>query len=75
MNKIVEILQSYITMMNPTDEEKMLGAKRLEVCKGCDHWKENAAGLHRCVKCGCQTKAKVFSPLGSKACPENKWKV
>lgn len=72
MNKVQEILQSYITMMNPSDDKKELAEKRLEVCHGCEHWVQNLVYDH-CGICKCATKAKVFSPKGSNACPKNYW--
>ena len=73
--KIKEIVQSYARLINPTEEQKRLAEIRLQTCMGCEYWAQNAAGIHYCKKCGCATKAKVFSPQGLQACPENKWTV
>ena len=73
--KIKEIVESYARMVNPTDEQKEVAEIRLKTCMICEFWAENAAGIAYCKRCGCATKAKVFSPKGLQACPENKWKV
>jgi hypothetical protein len=70
MNKVKEILVSYLTAMNPTEEQKVLAEKRLETCLECEHWVQNPA---RCGLCGCLTKGKVFTPRGADACPAHKW--
>jgi len=73
IDKIKEIVQSYATMVNPTEEQKRAAEIRLLSCMKCDEWKQNAVGISYCAKCGCATKAKIFSPKGLKACPLNKW--
>jgi hypothetical protein len=75
MNKIKEIVLSYAAMVNPTDEQKEIAEIRLATCMVCEHWKENALGIEYCGKCGCATKAKIFTPKGLEACPLKKWKV
>jgi len=75
MNKIKEIVQSYATMVKPTEEQKKIAEIRLETCIGCEEFAKNSAGIHYCKKCGCATKAKVFSPRGMQACPLGKWFV
>lgn len=72
MNKIQEILQSYLTSFNPTDEQRELAAKRLKVCSDCEFWIQGQIRDY-CNQCGCTTSAKVFSPKGSDACPMKKW--
>jgi hypothetical protein len=72
MNKIQEILASYLTKYTATDEQKELAVKRLEVCNGCEFWVQSPIRDY-CKKCGCTTSAKVFSPKGADACPEKKW--
>lgn len=72
MNKIQEILTSYMTKYSATEEQKELAAKRLEVCVGCEFWRQSAI-RDFCSKCGCTTSAKVFSPKGPDACPEKRW--
>ena len=75
MNKIQEIVQSYARMVNPTEEQKRLAEIRLLSCMTCEEWGENKLGVKYCKKCGCSTKAKVFSPRGMQACPLDKWIV
>ncbi len=75
MNKIKEIIISWATSINPTEEQKKVAEKRLEICTNCIFWKTNSIGVEFCSKCGCATKAKVFSPVGVQACPENKWTI
>jgi hypothetical protein len=72
MNKVQEIISSYMTKYTATDEQKKLASKRLEVCIGCEFWKQSAI-RDFCSKCGCTTSAKVFSPRGAEACPEKRW--
>jgi len=51
-------------MLKPSDSPMAL--KRLEVCKGCEHWTGS-----KCRKCGCFTGLKVRLP--EEACPIGKW--
>jgi glycosyltransferase involved in cell wall biosynthesis len=74
MNKIKEILLSYMTAMNPTEEQKEIAEKRLEICANCEFWVQSSIRDY-CNKCGCTTSAKVFSPVGADACPEKKWAI
>jgi hypothetical protein len=41
----------------------------------CEFWAENSAGIEYCKRCGCATRAKIFTPKGLEACPEKKWTV
>ena len=72
MNKVKEILLSYIAKSNPTEEQKEIAEKRLEICASCEFWVQSKLRDY-CGKCGCTTSAKVFSPVGSGACPKGKW--
>lgn len=54
----------FSAMLKPADSPMAL--KRLEVCKGCEHWTGS-----KCKKCGCFTSLKVRLP--SEACPIGKW--
>lgn len=54
----------FSAMLKPADSPMAL--KRLEVCKGCEHWTGS-----KCRKCGCFTSLKVRLP--SEACPIGKW--
>ena len=72
MNKIKEIILSYATAMNPTEEQKQIAEKRLEVCFSCEHIRNTP---ERCGLCGCILRGKVFTPNGSSSCPSNKWTI
>ena len=74
MNKVKEILLSYIAKSNPTEEQKEIAEKRLEICAECEFWVQGAVRDY-CSVCGCTTSAKVFSPKGSSACPKNMWTI
>lgn len=74
MNKVKEILLSYMTSINPTEEQKEIAEKRLEICATCEFWVQGAVRDY-CSVCGCTTKAKVFSPKGSEACPKKMWTI
>ena len=75
ISKIKEIVASYATMVNPTEEQKKDAEVRLMTCMGCEFWKQSPVGINYCSKCGCATKAKIFSPKGLQACPMGKWTV
>jgi len=75
IEKVKEIVASYAAMINPTEEQKELAEERLKICMSCEFWGKNNVGIEFCKKCGCATKAKVFSPKGAEACPEKKWTV
>jgi hypothetical protein len=72
MNKVKEIILSYAAAFNPTEEQRKVAEERLLVCVDCEHWVQGSVRDY-CGKCGCTTKAKVFSPKGAAACPEGKW--
>lgn len=74
MNKLKEIILAYAAKINPTEEQKEIAEKRLEICMGCEFW-VNTPIRDYCSKCGCNTSAKVFSPRGADACPEKKWPI
>lgn len=45
--------------------------KRMEICRGCEFWEENARlGYGKCLKCGCG-KGKQWLP--HEQCPIGKW--
>ena len=46
MNKVKEILLSYMTAMNPTEEQKEVAEKRLEICMDCEEWAKDAIVQH-----------------------------
>lgn len=75
MNKIQEIIASYMTKyITATEEQKELAAKRLEICVGCEFWKQSAIRDY-CDICKCTTSAKVFTPKGAGGCPMYKWEI
>lgn len=71
MNKIKEIAASWITSINPTQEEEARAKKRVEVCKSCEFKTETVLG-DLCSICYCPLKGKIYSPENS--CPKGKWK-
>lgn len=75
IRKIREIIQAYAIMMNPTEEQKMLANIRLRTCMGCEFWTTSEFNIEYCKKCGCATKAKIFTPKNLGGCPLNKWEV
>jgi hypothetical protein len=74
MNKIQEIFTAWGISFNPNDEQAELASKRIEICNGCEHKKQNAIFKNVCELCGCALKAKVFTPVKG-ACPAGKWDV
>jgi hypothetical protein len=74
MNKLKEILISYATAFNPTEEQKIIAEQRLGICANCEFWVQSTIRDY-CGKCGCTTSAKVFSPVGANACPMQKWTI
>jgi ribosomal protein L37E len=74
MNKIKEIILAYATKFNPTEQQKEIAEKRLEICASCEFWVQSKVRDY-CAKCGCTTSAKVFSPMGANACPEKRWTI
>jgi hypothetical protein len=70
-----EIFDAWVTSINPTEKEKELANKRLDMCKGCEFRKENIKGYKWsaiCGACGCPLSKKVFSPVFN-SCPKEKW--
>lgn len=77
LSKIKEIFNAYKVMVDPTTEQSIVAAHRLETCNSCPFMKEVDLGLGMvkiCGQCGCVLKAKVFVPEKT-ACPENKWEI
>jgi predicted Zn-ribbon and HTH transcriptional regulator len=70
---ILKIASAFVTKMSPTESQKELAEKRLEICGGCEFRKgEIDSSITRCKQCGCLIHAKIFSQSYSE-CPENKW--
>lgn len=75
MNKFLEISQSWITAMNPSEEKQKIADQRIAVCNDCPFRVYNDIGnFYYCGKCTCPLKGKVYSPI-EKSCPEGKWEV
>ena len=75
MNKFLEIAKSWITVMNPNEQQQAIAEQRIAVCNTCEFRKYNdVADFYYCGKCGCPLKGKTYSPV-EKSCPENKWPV
>lgn len=75
MNKFREIIEAWRIKWNPTEEQKQLAEKRLEICKTCPSRKEVIKGSDfwvLCGECGCPLEAKSHSPVKG-ACDLGKW--
>jgi hypothetical protein len=70
-----EIFESWIISFNPSEDEKILAEKRLNICSTCEFRKElikkNNWSLY-CGKCGCPLNKKIFSRIYN-PCPLEKW--
>ena len=74
MNKLSEIFQAWVAAANPTPEQKLLAEQRTAVCDTCEHRTfSKVFNVDACGLCGCPLNKKVFSPIGPRACPGNKW--
>lgn len=71
MNKITEIVKSFATSLNPSEQELIKAEVRYEICSKCEHIKQNYIG-ETCNICGCIISKKIFSPRDP-ACPLEKW--
>ena len=70
-----KIFTAWVTSLKPTDKEKELAEKRLEICNSCPSKIEkfkNQEWSFRCGECGCPIKRKIFT-MENDACPLNKW--
>lgn len=67
MLNVQEIVEAWITKINPTEEQKKLAEERATICSTCDLAKGPV-----CSKCGCLLPAKVYSPREN-PCPKRKW--
>jgi len=68
-----KIISAVRIKISPTEEQKELALKRLEVCNGCEFRSRDINNpLCRCLSCGCFINAKVFTDIYSD-CPQNKW--
>jgi len=75
MINIKDIVNSWVTMFNPTDEERSRADDRFEVCNTCPSREEflnSGKWAMRCSECGCPLGAKVYSNVIN-PCPLKKW--
>jgi hypothetical protein len=77
MLKFEEILKAWIIKYNPTEKQKELALKRLDICNECPSRKEKTFNsttlIVYCGECGCPLEAKSHSPKRNGACPLGKW--
>jgi hypothetical protein len=70
-----KIIKAWIVAANPSQSQKELGEKRMEICNGCEHKrtisKKIGIGVI-CNECGCPLSKKIFT-MKNNACPLNKW--
>lgn len=69
-----DIIQSWMTAINPDTEEFRIAQHRASICFTCPALKEKLGGVPICGDCGCLIRAKVFSKRGVEACPRKQWK-
>lgn len=75
MNRFLEITQSWITALNPSEEQQKIADQRIAICNTCEFRKHNdVADFFYCGDCGCPLKGKIYSPI-EKSCPKQKWPV
>lgn len=70
-----EIVNAWITSINPSEDEKKRSIERLEICEGCTFKKEilkNKKWSTICSSCGCVISKKIFSQEFN-PCPLKKW--
>lgn len=70
--KLIEIVQSWYRLINPTPEEKEIAEYRSKICEVCPQNEYLKLGFHVCDMCGCPLQGKIFSPDKS-SCPLSKW--
>jgi hypothetical protein len=74
---VLEIINAWITALNPTDLQAKLAKERLDVCLVCDFKKEviqNKEWSAICGACGCPIKKKIFTDQMN-SCPQKKWNL
>lgn len=77
MLDLKDIVTSWATALNPTNEQKILAEKRYEICLGCEYYgkKRPVTGDEYCKKCLCPIQKKIFSQKLRDTCPLGKWKL
>lgn len=70
-----EIFNAWVTSIKPTNVQKELAKKRLDICTSCSFRKEviekNKWSAY-CGDCGCPLNKKVFSNIYN-SCTQKKW--
>lgn len=70
-----KIFTAWAISFKPTDKQKELAEKRLEICNSCpakiETFKDHEWSF-RCGECGCPIKRKIFSNEYGE-CPLGKW--
>ena len=75
ISKISQIVEAWAISYNPTDKQKELANKRLEICAGCPFMKQvlgNDKMPFACDQCGCPISKKIFTNSAD-ACPMHNW--
>jgi hypothetical protein len=69
-SKSEAIVEKYAAGRN--GEVLSIAKDRVDVCLTCENFTQNQNKDYFCRKCGCSTRAKIFSP-NKEECPEQKW--
>lgn len=72
MSGIKDIIKSWWTSFNPTEEQSKEAQRRLEICNSCEKRQESVVFGYVCGQCGCPLGKKIFSS-DNQPCPLNKW--
>lgn len=69
-----EIMNAWITSLNPSSEQTILAEKRMEICGMCPSLKKvfNQQWMAFCGECGCPINKKVYTTENN-PCPLLKW--
>jgi hypothetical protein len=74
----IEILNAWITSYNPTDTQKELAQKRLEICMEPCEFKKDLLKKKQlvsiCGPCGCPIGKKIYTDRYG-TCPLHKWEI
>ena len=73
---IREIFKAWAIAKNPTDKQRDLAEKRMEICRTCPSKVQtikNKEWSYVCGECGCPLSKKIFTDMDD-ACPLSKWK-
>jgi hypothetical protein len=72
----IEILNAWITSYNPTETQKELAKKRLEICMEPCEFKKDVLNkkdyFSLCGGCGCPISKKIYTDRYG-TCPLHKW--